>query len=200
MTIEHTAVSPEIRELGEKVLSAEQVKVAEQTVLDLSKKGKSRNAAKARLILHLGMTPKRPLFYLNTMYLDYLPRCTRDSMRYLGDYVDLLLKAAVSEMSAGAKKAPFGSNIARGRDLLSTELHEKLTKFNLHVYQPAKHDFSPLKGDRKHRFTAGEVVFAVYIAKQLATEITTLSARAQRVANDQDEDFWCENMVGRNAC
>lgn len=198
MVINHTEVNNDILELARKTLSQQQIETVERIVQHLIKKGHQRKLAIAELVRYIGIHPLRPLFYLNSMHLMYLPRYTRDCMRYLGDYVDLLLKACIFDKTKNPKqkRAPFGANVNASRGVLDAELTTHLEEFNKSIYQPAKHDFSPLQPGRKHRFTAGEVAYSVFISKNIGIKLVNASELTRRVAEDKDQEFWCENMTG----
>lgn len=69
---------------------------------------------------------------------------------------------------------------------LSTELIDKLIRYNSFLYCPGKHDFNIPPG-RGHRFTSKEVVLAAFITMKLATEIKKISQTAEKVSLDQAE-------------
>lgn len=101
--------------------------------------------------------PKRPLYY--TMEeIASLPWNTRDSIWYLGDFIDLLTKKMAFEFIGG--KARSSSLTANAKRLEKCErlreLSLRLQKYSSFIYTPRKHDFS-LPPGRRHRFTAANV-------------------------------------------
>ena len=85
----------------------------------------------------VGSTPKRPLYYVYNE-LAHLPRWTRDIMRYLGDYIDQLVKFLTAEklQSRVYLGRSLGSNLNNigKKDILSSHLLTQLTKYN-YMYQ-----------------------------------------------------------------
>ena len=130
--------------------------------------------------------PKRPLYYLQHE-IRFLPRWTRDSIRYCGDYIDLLVKAATFEFSGDprVKKYSLGKNLnilgSKKYDV-SNELINKLKKYNSFLYRPGKHDFKVPKG-RGHRFTSKEVVLTAFVTMKLAKKIKSISKLAEEMSS-----------------
>jgi len=134
--------------------------------------------------------PKRPLYYAQHE-LEFLPRWTRDGIRYLGDYIDMLVKAMAFEFTKdpNCKKRSLGRNIQlleAKKYGIPPDLIERLERYNSFLYQPGKHDFS-LPSGRSHRFTSREVVLTAFITMKLAEDIKKLSQYATRVSLDQAE-------------
>jgi hypothetical protein len=177
---------PEIVKLAHRTLTPEKLLEAESIAHDLLIGKRTKSNALARLKVEIGMKPTRPLFYLCGTELDGLPRNTRNCIRYLGDYIDLLTKEMANEFIGGrARQSSLGVNakkLASVPDL--GELAAKLIDYNNFLYQPGKHDFS-LPPGRKHRFTSREVVLTTYITKVLGDEIKSRSNQA-RIAVEQD--------------
>jgi hypothetical protein len=69
---------------------------------------------------------------------------------------------------------------------ISSELIDKLERYNSFLYQPGNHDFNVPRG-RGHRFTCKEVVLTTFITMKLADEIKKLSPHATKVSLDQAE-------------
>ena len=129
-----------------------------------------------RLTTLVSPPPKRPLYYAQHE-MEFLPRWTRDGIRYLGDYIDVLVKHLAFQLSGDERSAkqslgPCIEMINRGQNRTSyAELIGLLKRYNSFLYRPGKHDFK-LPGDRKgHRFTSREVVLTAYVTMNLATRI-----------------------------
>jgi hypothetical protein len=119
-----------------------------------------------------------------------LPRGTRDCIRYLGDYIDLLTKEFTFEYLGGkARQCSLGRNAFQlSQSNLSPEIQDIakfLLRYNEFLYTPGKHDFS-LPPGRKHRFTAREVVLATYITAVIAKRIKAVS-KAACIAVEKDD-------------
>ena len=119
-----------------------------------------------------------------------LPRNTRDCIRYLGDYMDLLVKEMTYELlGRKARHQSLGSN---ARSLLkkvpeTRDLALEIKRYADSIYTPGKHDFS-LPPGRKHRFTAKEVVLVAYITAELARRVLSVSKSA-RYAVEKDNMY-----------
>ncbi len=170
---------PEIIKLAQDTLTPKKLREAESVAHDLLIGKKTRDFALTRLKVEIGVRPTRPLFYL-CYELNSLPRNTRNCIRYLGDYIDLLTKEMTYEFIGGnARQCSLGINAKKIANI--TELKSlgiKLVDYNHFLYQPGKHDFS-LPPDRKHRFTSREVVLTTYTTKVLGDEIKSLSKQAR---------------------
>lgn len=147
-----------------------------------------KDTARARLIEILPPPPKRPIYYLEHE-LTFLPRWTRDSMRYLGDFIDMLVKAAAYEKK-GDKKI-FNNSLGPAIQQFSraypseAKLVSYLTRYNEFLYRDAKHDMTLPIGRNEHRFTSREVVLCLFITKEIADTITKLSNFAQLARSDK---------------
>ena len=78
--------------------------------------------------------PKRPLYYAQNE-LRFLPRWTRIAIKYLGDYIDLLVKAMAFEFTKDqrCKERSLGANIRRLNPKehgIPQGLIDRLTKYN----------------------------------------------------------------------
>jgi hypothetical protein len=183
---------PEIVKLAGELLTTERLEEAECLATMLVGTKSNRNEARRRLIEIVHPPPKRPLYY--TQYeFTYLPRWTRDALRYLGDFIDLLLKEALYENTRDeyAFESPMGrtiESIRKTRPDFSPQMIEWLKLFNSFVYRPAKHDFKLPKGREEHRFTSREVVLTAFVTMELADRIAGISPRARLARLDQLED------------
>jgi hypothetical protein len=89
---------PVVCELAKQTLSITELEVAEQIALMLAGDKMQKRKAIYRLVEIVTPPPKRPLYYAQHE-LEYLPRWTREGIRYLGDYIDLLVKAMAFEFT-----------------------------------------------------------------------------------------------------
>lgn len=152
--------------------------------------GSRTDKAKARAHLKgiLGPRPKRPIYYIDRE-IDSLPHWTRNALRYLGDYVDLLVKSAVYGETKNDKvfESSLGPAITQFRKAFPREskLADWLTRYNRFLYRDAKHDMRLPLGRTEHRFTSREVVLCLYITRELANRLVSLSSTAARANLDQ---------------
>lgn len=179
---------PEIDSLAKEVLTTEKYEETNKVASMLLKPRKKRKWAHAKLIMEIGYRPTRPLFYLMPL-LQGLPRNTRDCIRYLGDYLDLLTKELAFEYLGGnSRQSSLGKNAFRLlKSNLSPEIQDiakTLIRYNSFLYTPGKHDFT-LPPGRKHRFTAREVVLTTYVTAVMAKRIKAVSKKA-RTAVEKD--------------
>lgn len=141
--------------------------------------------------------PKRPLYYAQAE-LRYLPRWTRNAIKYLGDYIDLLVKAMAFEFTKDqrCKESSLGVNIRRlnsKKHSISQARVDRIAKYNSFLYLPGKHDFS-IPAGRSHRFTCKEVVLTVFITMKLAEDIKKISNFAFEVCTKK---VIIKNFVGK---
>lgn len=179
---------PEIDSLAKEVLTPEKYEETNKVASVLLKPWKRRKWAHAKLIMEIGLRPTRPLLYLRPL-LQGLPRRTRDCIRYLGDYLDLLTKELAFEYLGGnSRQSSLGKNAFRLlKSNLSPEIQDiakTLIRYNEFLYTPGKHDFT-LPPGRKHRFTAREVVLTTYVTAVMANRIKAVSKKA-RTAVEKD--------------
>jgi hypothetical protein len=173
-------VIPEIQSLANEILSVGKIQEADIVSKKLLGSRDDRVWAIATATLEVGLDPSRPLMYWSSE-MKGLPRNTRDCVRYLGDYVDLLVKEMTQELLGGnARRRSLGSNtkmlVKNAKQI--RELSIKLEKFSDYIYTPGKHDFS-LPPGRKHSFTAKEVIYTAYMTAALAKEILLISKNAR---------------------
>jgi len=177
---EELLASLEVMELAEAVLPEDQLEHAEETARMLAMSRRNKIAAIERLTTLVSPPPKRPLYYAQAQ-MEYLPRWTRDGIRYLGDYIDVLVKHLAFHLTGdkGAATRSLGpciEMIIRGENRTTyAELIGLLKRYNSFLYRPGKHDFR-LPRDRKgHRFTSREVVLTAYITMNLAARIKAIT-------------------------
>ena len=132
----------------------------------------------------VGMKPKRPMFYLNHELVD-LPRWTRGAVKYLGDYMDHLVKFFSSQNLNNSKyeSKSLGYNINSIKNIIPPELSNNILIYNQEFYVPAKHDFKVI--GRRHRFTCKEVVYCCFITIKIGKELIKLSDHAKKWAEDK---------------
>lgn len=153
-----------------------------------SRKRGEKELARYRLGEIVKPPPKRPIYYAQYEML-LLPRWTRDALRYLGDYIDILVKSAVFEKSKS--KRIFGSSLGPAIDKFElywpdcSQLAGLLRRYNRFLYRSAKHDFSLPLGREIHRFTSREVVLCAFITMNLAKRVTAISSVAKKVMQDK---------------
>ena len=136
----------------------------------VEKETKNKGIAELRKIV--GYRPKRPLFYAYNE-LGFLPRWTRDAVRYLCDYVDQLCKhwAYICTQNEASLKGSMGTSLSKIKKNTGEQysnLISILEGYNNVFYVPAKHDFTLPNGRREHRITSKEVVYAAFITINIA--------------------------------
>jgi hypothetical protein len=169
---------PIVCELAQDVLTPPELDEANEISKMLAGSRGQRMQAIALLMKLVAPPPKRPLYYAQHE-MGALPHWTRDAIRDLGDYIDLLVKAMTFELSKdhGSKERSLGINLRILKTKkygISPILLDQLTRYNSFLYQPGKHDFRVPYG-RRHRFTSKEVVLTAFITMKLADEIKKLS-------------------------
>jgi hypothetical protein len=178
----------EIISLSKELLSKDVYSKAESLASMLVGTRSEKSTARNTITKVLLPPPKRPVYYLEHE-LKFLPRWTRESMRYLGDFVDMLTKAAVyeKEMRQDVFKIAFGPAISRFKNYYPNraQLVDWLERYNRFLYRDAKHDFDLPTTRQEHRFTSREVVHTLFVTKELTEKITALSAAALRVSRDE---------------
>ncbi len=176
---------PEIQELAERMLTKDELDEANIITQRLLGKKKEKEWGIAACVVKVGIEPRRPLFYWMSE-MEGLPRNTRNCIRYLGDYVDLLVKELSFEILGKGRKRSLTAN---SRALLNIsgvgELAMKLLRYSEFLYTPGKHDFS-LPPGREHRFTAKEVVLCSFITANLAKEILSISEGARTAVKEDN--------------
>jgi hypothetical protein len=183
-------VNPEMRDFAEKLLSKTDLKEAESLSWDIVWGNKRmRMTARYRLMDIVKPPPKRPLYYAQHE-IQFLPTSMRNSIRYLGDYIDLLVKALAFEFTKnpGCKETSLNGNLGRinpTKHGIPAELIENLRRYNSLFYNPAKHDFSTPPG-REHHFTSAETIYLVFLTMKLASDIRKISRLADKISLDKE--------------
>ena len=180
----------EIIQLAKEVLSTQVYDEAEQTAIQLTGIKKVKDLARNRLMEIVSPPPKRPIYYAQ-MEIEFLPRWTRDTLRYLGDYIDMMVKSAVYEKQPDRRifRVSFGPALKAFSNNWPAEskLADFLKRYNKFLYRPAKHDFTLPRGRKYHRFTSREVVLSAYVTMQLGEELAQLSKVADSVKLDKED-------------
>jgi len=181
---EYLMIDEKIYSLAQDILSQSKIEEAEKLSLDLASSKSKRNCAIKKLQIMTGLKPKRPLYYCRHE-LKYLPRWTRNAVRYIGDYIDQLIKYLASEKLANSKNRTrsLGSNLKNLENKLPKPLYSNLGKYNELIYVPAKHNFSVK--NRKHLFTSKEVVFIYFISLKLKEDIIKISKDAKKYSKEK---------------
>jgi hypothetical protein len=185
---EYLLASEEIISLAKDVLSTIEYESAEKIAKQLTGDKNQKDLARASLISLVKPPPKRPIYYAQYELL-FLPRWTRNALRYLGDYVDLLVKSTVYEKMK--EKRIFGLSLGPAIQLFQKywpeqgKLVEILQKYNKFLYTEAKHDFKLPANREIHRFTAREVVLTAFITMNIAERLTAISHMAEEAKNDK---------------
>ncbi|GAH51036.1 unnamed protein product, partial [marine sediment metagenome] len=108
--------------------------------------------------------------------------------RDMGDFVDMLVKAAVYERTSAVEV--FDCTLAQAIDQLEklipsyTQLTKWLREYNQFLYSP-KPTSERMRYPDKHRFTIRETVLVIFIAMHLADKITAISRMAKLVRQDK---------------
>jgi hypothetical protein len=185
---EYLLASREIVSLAQEILAGQEYLEAEDLAEKLTGTRREKDFARQRLMEIIKPPPKRPLYYAQHE-IQYLPLWTRDALRYLGDFIDMLVKAAIHEKTRDSRI--FRSSLGPAIDKFqaywpnSKTLCDLLRKYNSFLYRGAKHDFTLPSGRRAHRFTSREVVLTAFITMNLADRITAVSTMAEKVRRDE---------------
>lgn len=185
-------ISQKILQLAEKVLDSQEIKGANLLSEMLLKSEKDRKHAIGHIQELVGVSPKRPVYYLN-YEITGLPEHTRHVVRYAGDYIDQLIKHCSYEKGdflifkfRGLHRS-LGSNLVKLNKVLPKQLLDILIEFNEIIYVPSKHEWDVQ--DRPHLFSAREAVFVCFIVKKLASKIIPYSPMAQIYNANQTHNY-----------
>lgn len=186
-TSEYLSADTEIISLAKEVLTEQEYLEAEELARKLVGTRKEKDLARARLTEIVKPPPKRPIYYAQ-YEMKRLPRWTRDAPRYLGYFIDILVKTAVYEKTH--RQSIFQSSLGPAINEFekcrpdSRQLADLLRKYNRFLYRGAKHDFYLPIGREMHRFTPREVVLTAFVTMDIADRITAISPLADRVRKD----------------
>ena len=180
----------EIVQLARDVLAPGQYEEAELVAKQLTGSKKSKDSARARLLEIVCPPPKRPIYYAQHE-IQFLPRWTRDALRDLGDYVDMMVKSATYERQQSKRvfRVSFGPAVDAFRKHWPEQgkLADVLQRYNRFLYRPAKHDFKLPRGRMHHRFTSREVVLSAYVTMKLGEMLAHISKLANSVKHDKED-------------
>lgn len=167
------------------ILSPSTVDEAERLAFYVLESKPKREYAIEFLQHKIGLRPKRPLYYVSLLHLPRIHRQTRDIVRYLGDYLDGLVKCTAADLLNNNffLSLSMGVNLWRLKNKVPDQLLNNLSRYNKIVYVPAKHDFKV--SNRPHLFTSQEAVFVCFLTVQLAEELKSLSSSARLYCEDK---------------
>ena len=161
--------SVEILSLARELLSEEQFnKAMKLSIMLVSSKSVKRDAIE-QLTTIVAPPPKRPMYYAQHE-IQFLPTWTRDSIRYLGDYVDLVSRHLVYELwkvRLGNASLGVAINLLETKGGLPDNILTWLRTYNQFLYRPGKHDFNLPEGRREHRFSSQETVLTAFVTLRL---------------------------------
>ncbi len=186
----NSEINPEVSNLASRLLSAEEIILADKISEQLLGDEVDRHTAIKHLREFIGVMPKRPVYYLN-YEVGGLPENTRDVVRYTGDYIDQLIKNYSYEkgnfhiLRYRALKLSLGSNLKKLSKDIPKDILDSLTAFNEILYVPAKHVFDV--GDRPHLFTAR--VYSCFLMKKFAKQIIPLSIEAKKYSENGKYEY-----------
>lgn len=190
-TSEYLLANRDIISLAKQVLTEQEYFEAEDLAGKLTGTKQEKVFARARLTEIVKPPPKRPIYYAQYQ-MTRLPRWTRDALRYLGDFIDMLVKTAIYEKTH--QKSIFQSSLGPAINEFqrywhdSNQLADILSQYNRLLYRGAKHDFILPTGRKAHRFTSREVVLTAFITMNIASRITAISPMAEKVSKDMKID------------
>lgn len=170
-----------IKKLSESVLDENEMIGVEKIIYNIEKS--DREEALQILANVLGMKPKRPLYYIYYNIFDLPERHSRDIIRYLGDYIGKLVNCFLSDKGF-INNLSLGPQTKQMKKYVDEDFYNILELFNK-VYVSAKHKFDYEK-DRSI-FNYIDAVYMVYITKNIADKIITLSKFAQDYINGIDK-------------
>jgi hypothetical protein len=175
---QYLLIDDKIKSLADELLSNDDIQEAEKISKDLTKKSTKINAIK-KLRIKIGDIPRRPMEYAN-FELNYLPYRTRNPVRYIGDFIDLLIKYLATEKlhDSACLKRSLGINLRKLNKKIPDSLYFQLEKYDNDIYKPAKHEFGV--ENRKHLFTSKEVVFIYFLSLKLKEQIIEISEEAKK--------------------
>lgn len=174
-------INGDINELAKKVLDKGEFGQLLKVIAGIQ--NRDRENSLANLVEVLGMTPKRPLYYIADAIYSLPEKRTRDIIRYSADYIDHLIRFTLEDKKFLSKwfRSPLGPNIKKLKKYIDSDLYEHLMLFN-RIYTQAKHEFH--HDEDKSFFSCEDAVYVIYITKKLAERILPLSERARDYAND----------------
>jgi len=169
---ERMQIDNEIMKLAIELFSEQTIERLDELSYDISY-GKKKKWEGIRYLENIVKPyPKRPMYYCR-IELKHLPHYTRNIIRYLGDYIDLLERQALIKFLGKKYKKGLSPKIVRSqlKPSLPKILSDRLDKYDKLFWTPAKHDFNVDESKRRHRFTTREVIYDIFITNKLADEI-----------------------------
>lgn len=193
--------NPEVSISNEALLACENILLLAQEIIPESDyieaerfasmlTGMTSQKETARLALTCVLLPVPKISMYDLAHeLFLLPRKTRIALLVLGNYVEILAKAAVYGKCHDNNifKVSFGPTI----DIFSKcypdniKLASWLNRYNRFFYHDARYDFTLPPGRTVHRFSSREVVLCLFITRELVDSIKSLSDVAMRVSHSQ---------------
>ena len=154
------------------ILLPEKIELADKLSEDLCNGKKTRERARIYLMNMVKPPPKRPLYYCH-YEIRHLPRWTRNVVRYLGDYIDLLERMALKKFIKGNYKPGKSPKLVRNRlkKFISEQLFNEIEEYDRLFWRPSKHDFNVNESMKRNRFTSREAVYCIFITLELANKI-----------------------------
>lgn len=184
-------INPDIEKFAKKLLTEEQLLDIKVIYNGLSAE-EHRTVAIKKLQEIVGLKPKRPLYYVHGR-LKHLPKDTRDIVRYLGDYIDHLIKFYASDSLTFtprffSERRSLGANLKKLRGTLGEELRIILMKYCDLIYTPAKHDMFPSE-EKEHLFSCEDTVFIVFITMELSKQLLPLSQKTRDYTENKIHEY-----------
>jgi len=173
---ERMLIDDEIVNLAKELLSKELIEQADKLSEDISYGKKKKREGIDFLRKVVRPYPKRPMYYCR-FELKNLPHHTRNIVRYLGDYIDLLERQALKKFLGEKYKNKLSPRAVRKqlKPYIPEELYQQLEKYDKLFWTPGKHDFNVDETKRHHRFTTREVVYDIFITYALADKIKKIA-------------------------
>jgi hypothetical protein len=185
---EALVAEPHIVSLAKELLPERRYEKAETLSKMLVGSEKDSNAARIALARIVVPPPKRPIYYCK-YEMQFLPYKSRDILRDMGDFVDMLVKAAVYERTNSAKvfDRTLAQTIGEFEKYFPShpQLLKWLSEFNQFLFTPRVADERIQHHGNKHRFTLRETVLVILVAMHLANKITAISRMAELVRQDK---------------
>jgi hypothetical protein len=169
---ERMQINEKIVALAKELLSDERIEFADELSYNISYGKKKKIDGIAFLEKYVKPNPKRPMYYCH-FELHFLPHYTRNIIRYLGDYIDLLERQALIKFQGDKYKKGLSPKVVRIqlKPFIPEELFFQLEKYDKLFWTPGKHDFEVDETKRRHRFTTREVIYDIFITYALVDKI-----------------------------
>lgn len=170
----------EINKLAKRLFDDNKIRIIEKMVNRVN--GEEKDVALKELSEFVGTKPKRPLYYVFHSILGLPEYGTRDIIRYLGDYIDQLVRFTLEDKRFLSRwfLSPLGPNINKLKKHIDKDLYDNLILFNK-IYTQAKHDF--IHNEDKSLFTYIDAIYMIFITKELSLSLLPLSEHARDYNN-----------------